>query len=70
MGRKGIEFLTVSANLAPTIVIPNGWTKGAGAGTPPVDAAMTKAQRDVSRRGCWFLTLVPNPSEPQSRLFS
>lgn len=70
MGRKGVEFLLVSANLAPTIVIPNGRTKGEGAGTLSLDAAMTEAQRDVSRRACCFLTPVLNPSEPRACLFS
>lgn len=53
----------VSVNLTPTIVVPNGWTKGEGAGTVSLDAAITKAQRDVLRGGCMLLTLVQNPFE-------
>lgn len=45
------------------IVVPNGWTKGEGAGTLSIDAAITKAQRDVLRGGCVQLTLMQNPLE-------
>lgn len=51
----------VNVNLTPTIVVPNGWTKGEGAGTLYLDAAFTKAQRDVLRGGCVLLTLCKIP---------
>lgn len=60
----------VIVNLTPTTVVPNGWTKGEGAGTLSLDAAITKAQRDVLREGCVLLTLVKNPSASRSLPFS
>ena len=59
-----------NVNQTPTIVVPNGWTQGEGAGTLPVDATVTKAQRDVPWGGCTLLTLVRNPLESRSLPFS
>lgn len=58
------EFRRVNANLPPPIIVPHGWTQAEGAGTLPLGATATKAQRDVPGRGPQPLCKIPFSGDP------